>query len=58
MRRAILQGMGKARGGGSGQERGQGRSPALAGGRKGKGKARIDPVVKALAGKTVDARRQ
>jgi hypothetical protein len=37
--------MGKARGGGSGQERGQGRSPALSGGRKGKGKVRIDPVV-------------
>jgi len=34
--------MGKARGGGSGQASGQGLSPALAGGRKGKGKARID----------------
>ena len=49
MRRAILQGMGKARGGGSGQ----GLSPALAGGRKGKGKARIDEVVKKISNKVV-----
>ena len=57
MRRAILQGMGKARGGGSGQ----GRSPALAGGRtrqgkariEGKGKARIDDVVKKISNKAV-----
>ena len=57
MRRAILQGMGKARGGGSGQ----GLSPALAGGRtrqgkariEGKGKARIDEVVKKISKKAV-----
>ena len=56
MRRAILQGMGKARGGGSGQ----GLSPALAGGRtrqgkarEGKGKARIDDVVKKISNKAV-----
>ena len=48
--------MGKARGGGSGQ----GRSPALAGGRtrqgkarEGKGKARIDDVVKKISNKAV-----
>jgi hypothetical protein len=49
--------MGKARDGGSGQ----GRSPALAGGRKGqgkariegKGKARIDEVVKKISNKAV-----
>ena len=45
--------MGKvARGGGIGQ----GRSPALAAGGKGKGKARVDQVVKALSGKTVDGK--
>ena len=61
MRRAIKQGMGKARDGGSGQ----GRSPALADGRtrqgkariegkgKGKGKARIDEVVKKISNKAV-----
>jgi len=46
LQRAILQGMGKARGGGSGQ----GRSPALAGG---KGKARVDNVVKKISNKAV-----
>ena len=57
MRRAILQGMGKARGGWSGQ----GLSPALACGRtrqgkariEGKGKARIDEVVKKISNKAV-----
>jgi hypothetical protein len=61
LRRVIKQGMGKARGGGSGQ----GLSPALADGRtrqgkariegkgKGKGKARIDEVVKKISNKTV-----
>ena len=52
-----MQGMGKARGGGSGQ----GRSPALAGGRtrqdkariEGKGKARVDNVVKKISNKAV-----